>query len=652
MVNSDAILYYADHAVEFVQDIIQAEPDPAQKAILRSVCDNQMTSVRSGHGIGKSAVEAWAVIWFLVTRPFPKVPCTAPTQHQLYDILWAEISKWLRNCTQLGNELVWTKEKLYLANHPEEWFAVGRTASHPDALQGFHAEHLFFVIDEASGVKDIIFEPVLGALSTPGAKLLMCGNPTKLNGFFYDSHNKNRANYRTFKIDGRDSPRVSREYIDRMRTMYGEDSNVFRVRVTGDFPTAEDDVFIPLPLVEQATMTELPEDRRINRISFGVDVARFGDDETVIALNVAGDITLPVIRHGQDLMKTAGDIVRLYRDTLEEHPEYTGPITVNIDDTGLGGGVTDRLEEVKYEERLTRLEIVPVNYSSSPPEDDVGERYQDISTYMWATVKALLTAEQIRLQNDDDLVAQLSVRKYSLNSKGKIVLESKEHMKGRDIKSPDRADAVTLSCFRQLKAYAAFIKETERIIVPFAAVPVAYIETVHIGVSVAESGKGTAFVATAILSDYSRVVVLGTAMIKSDESDTVGKAFMDFSQEIAQQFRRVDYAYIAPDEVILMKGIRGAAERAGLDITVRKAAESDIGERITLTNRLLTQNRLSIVEGCDPLTAALSQTGTAEKRQRAGRAKSRNEAVLRAFEYTIERDRIRLIERGGTENGV
>ena len=120
-------------------------------------------------------------------------------------------------------------------------------------------------------------------------------------------------------------------------------------------------------------------------------------------------------------------------------------------------------------------------------------------------------------------------------------------------------------------------------------------------------------------------------MIKSGESDTVGKAFMDFSQEIAQQFRRVDYAYIAPDEVILMKGIRGAAERAGLDITVRKAAESDIGERITLTNRLLTQNRLSIVEGCDPLTAALSQTGTAEKRKRAGRAKSRNEAVLRAL---------------------
>ena len=647
MVNSDAILYYADHAVEFVQDIIQAEPDPAQKAILRSVCDNQMTSVRSGHGIGKSAVEAWAVIWFMVTRPFPKVPCTAPTQHQLYDILWAEISKWLRNCAELGNELVWTKEKLYLASHPEEWFAVGRTASHPDALQGFHADHLFFVIDEASGVKDVIFEPVLGALSTPGSKLLMCGNPTKLTGFFYDSHNKNRASYHTFKIDGRDSPRVSRDYIERMRSMYGEDSNVFRVRVTGDFPTAEDDVFISLPLVEQATMTELPEDRRIDKITFGVDVARFGDDETIIAKNVAGDISLPVIRHGQDLMKTVGDIVRLYRDTLEEIPEYTGPITVNIDDTGLGGGVTDRLEEVKYEDHLTRLEIVPVNYSSAPPDDDVGERYQDIATYMWATLKALLVNEQIRLQNDDDLVAQLSVRKYSLNSRGKIVLETKKQMKERDIKSPDRADAVTLSCFRQSKAYAEFVKEAERIIIPVAAVPTAYIETIAIGISIAENGKGTALVATAILSNYARVVALDTEIIQGGESDAIEKAFSSFSRRIIADYGQLDYTYIAPDELVLFKGIRAFVDAHGIDVSIRKAANAEVAERITLTNRLLAQNRLSITEKCEALGAALTQAGAAEKRQKAGRAKSRNEAVLRAFEYTIERDRMRFAEQGG-----
>ncbi len=184
MLSNEAILYYANHPVEFVQDILKADPDPEQKKILRSLVTNQMTSVRSGHGIGKSAVEAWSVIWFMCTHPYPKIPCTAPTQHQLFDILWAEISKWKRNNKTLDSELIWTKEKLYMKGHAEEWFAVARTASTPDALQGFHAEHMLYIIDEASGVEDKIFEPVLGALSTPGAKLLMCGNPTQLSGFF------------------------------------------------------------------------------------------------------------------------------------------------------------------------------------------------------------------------------------------------------------------------------------------------------------------------------------------------------------------------------------------------------------------------------------------------------------------------------------
>ena len=176
-ISEDAILYYADRPAEFAEDIIGVIPDDEQRDILNSVAHNRMTTVRSGHGVGKSAVEAWVIIWFMVTRPFPKIPCTAPTQHRLFDILWAEVSKWLRNCPALTQELLWTKEKIYMNSHPEEWFAVARTASKPDALQGFHADNLLFIIDEASGVDDKIFEPVLGALSSEDARLLMCGNP-------------------------------------------------------------------------------------------------------------------------------------------------------------------------------------------------------------------------------------------------------------------------------------------------------------------------------------------------------------------------------------------------------------------------------------------------------------------------------------------
>ena len=89
---------------------------------------------------------------------------------------------------------------------------------------------MLYIIDEASGVRDEIFEPVLGALSTEGAKLVMCGNPTKITGFFYDSHHKSRELYNAMHIDGRDSSRVDQQFIDTIIDMFGEDSDVFRVR--------------------------------------------------------------------------------------------------------------------------------------------------------------------------------------------------------------------------------------------------------------------------------------------------------------------------------------------------------------------------------------------------------------------------------------
>ena len=157
-------------------------------------------------------------------------------------------------------------------------------------------------------------------------------------------------------------------------------------------------------------------------------------------------------------MTTVGKIVWLYRKVVTEYPNYLGKIYVNIDDCGLGGGVTDRLEEVKREEKLNRMVIVPVNTARKVPEDIVSEGkgkvkacdiYADTTTYLWGMVKDRLQAEEISLENDNELVAQLSCRKYRLTSKGKMQLESKEEMKKRGLVSPDRADAVALSCFEK-----------------------------------------------------------------------------------------------------------------------------------------------------------------------------------------------------------
>lgn len=456
MFDEEAILYYADHPVEFVEDIIGATPDEEQAKILRSVAQNQMTSVRSGHGVGKSTVEAWTVIWFMVTRPFPKIPCTAPTQHQLFDILWAEVSKWLRHNKALADEIVWTKEKVYMKGYPEEWFAVARTASKPDALQGFHADDVLYIIDEASGVDDSIFEPVLGALSTPGAKLLMCGNPTQLSGFFYESHNKNRSSYAAFHIDGRKSSRVSQDFVQTIIRMYGEDSDVFRVRVAGDFPLQEDDIFIPLPLVENSIMTEFFPRKKPDSIHIGCDVARFGDDRTVIGYKIDEKAEFYKKRQGQDTMKTADDIVMLGEMLVQRYrlsPDVDDPIPVKVDDGGVGGGVVDRLRQMKRNapEKLWWLEIYPVIFGQRIKH----KHYHDSTTYMMSVVKKLLQPYdedghkkpvELILPDDDDLVAQLSGRKYGLTETSKIKVESKDAMKKRGRPSPDEADCVLLLC--------------------------------------------------------------------------------------------------------------------------------------------------------------------------------------------------------------
>lgn len=454
MISPDAIRYYADRPVHFVEDLLHVTPDPKQAAILQSVADNTMTSVRSGHGVGKSAVEAWTVIWFMATRPFPKIPCTAPTQHQLFDILWAEVSKWLRRNPALEHEFIWTREKIYLRGYPEEWFAVARTATKPDALQGFHADNVLYIIDEASGVSDAIFEPVLGALSTPGARLLMCGNPTQLHGFFYDSHHKNRGAYAAHHIDGRDSSLVNQEFVKTIINMYGEDSDVFRVRVAGDFPLAQDDVLIPLSLIEQSITAGLDykPDVMPDLIHIGCDVARFGDDQTVIGYKVDTKATFHKKRRGQDTMKTADDLIALGESLLRRY-KFLGKIPVKVDDGGVGGGVVDRLRQIKRNDpdRFNWLEIFPVKFGTRIKH----LHYHDSTSYMMGLVKKLLMPHdedgtvkpiELILPNDDNLVAQLSSRRYSVTENSKIQVESKKEMKKRGLPSPDEADCLLLLC--------------------------------------------------------------------------------------------------------------------------------------------------------------------------------------------------------------
>lgn len=449
----DLIDLYWDDPVSFAEDMLDFVPDEWQRAAMIDVAHHPRTSIRSGQGVGKTAFEAALILWFLSCRPNPKVVCTAPTRQQLHDVLWAEVAKWLEK-SKVKNFLKWTKTKIYMIGHEERWFATARTATKPENMQGFHEDYMLFIVDEAPGVADPIMEAILGTLSGPENKLLMCGNPTRTSGVFYDSHNKDRALYRTHKVDSRDSKRTSKENIDMLIRKYGADSDVVRVRVYGEFPKAEADAFIALELVELVAGNHI--EVKGDTLHLGVDVARFGGDETVIAPRIGMKVFELRCYQKQGTMETTGWVIQTAKEFLEKYPDLQN-VKIKVDDSGVGGGVTDRLREVIEEEGLTNWTAIPVN-NGSRPSDDEEEHYENAGTEAWAVVRTLLQEcftkymqgepVEIELPNDERLITQLTQRKYRMTSRGKIALERKEDMKKRGLDSPDRADAVVLSFYQ------------------------------------------------------------------------------------------------------------------------------------------------------------------------------------------------------------
>ena len=200
---------------------------------------NPKVAIKSGQGVGKTGMEAVALLWFLSCFPYPRVVATAPTKQQLHDVLWSEISKWMSRSPLLSSILKWTKTYIYMIGNEKRWFAVARTATKPENMQGFHEDNMLFIVDEASGVADPIMEAILGTLTGENNKLLMCGNPTRTSGTFFDAFNGDRALYQRHTVSSADSPRTNKQNIEALIRKYGRDSNVVLVRVYGEFPNME-----------------------------------------------------------------------------------------------------------------------------------------------------------------------------------------------------------------------------------------------------------------------------------------------------------------------------------------------------------------------------------------------------------------------------
>ena len=428
------ITLYRTDPVLFVKEVLGVEPDEWQQDFLNAVASGERKiSIRSGHGVGKSTTASWAMLWFLLTRYPVKVVVTAPTSAQLYDALFAELKRWVKELPQPIQELLDVKqERIELKASATEAFISARTsrAEQPEALQGVHSDNVMLVADEASGVPEAVFEAAAGSMSGHNALTILLGNPVRSSGFFFDTHNRLKDEWWTRRVSCIDSTRVSKEYVEDMKSRYGEESNAYRIRVLGEFPRSDDDTIIPMELLESAKHrdTRAYEDAPI---VWGLDVARFGSDSSVLCKRQSNVVQTLERWRNLDLMQLTGAVVAQY----EACDHKNRPAEILVDSIGLGAGVVDRLRELKLPAR-------GINVSESPA---MGGTYLNLRAELWHKAKAWLEKRDCKIPNNEDLIGELATVRYTFTSNGKIKIESKDDIRRRGLKSPDMADAFVLT---------------------------------------------------------------------------------------------------------------------------------------------------------------------------------------------------------------
>ncbi len=434
-----------DDRVAFVKHIIGVTPTEQQVEALREFDKEDFVAIKSGVNTGKSTMMSWIILHYMCCRPSPKIICTSPSKDQLRNVLWPELLKWHNRMNVLfRSQFIWRKES-YVHKDNEDWFAVCRTASkdNPEAMQGVHAEFVMRIIDEASGIPEEVYEVLEGATGTKETKELMCGNPTRLEGQFYDAFNKSSEYYRLFTWSSLDSPIAPKRVIERIRRKYGEDSNMYRVRVLGEFPLRDNDSFIPYDWAVAALQREIASQADMP-VVFGCDIARQGDDSTVIAIRQGDEFKPYHVLQGKNTMEVSRYIARLAN-------QYK-PQAIFIDVIGLGAGVFDRLEELGFP-------VIAVNVAETPAYEP--DRYERLRDELWGQMRDWLESRRGKLwdNEDQDLIGQLTTPRYKITARGKIKIESKDEMKKRGVDSPDIADAHNLTFAQPVSNYQREVDE-------------------------------------------------------------------------------------------------------------------------------------------------------------------------------------------------
>lgn len=426
---NQAVQHYQQQPNDFFLHVLGREAWDKQQEINDAVARSNKVAIRSCHASGKTWDAAGLVCWYLTCYPESTVLTTAPTFRQVEQLMWREIrTAYRKSIVPLGGTMLNTRWEI-----EDNWFAVGLSTDEPDNFSGFHAPHMLIVVDEGSGVSDSIFEAIEGVMAGGNCKLVIIGNPTRLTGAFAKAFKD--PTFVKLKISGFDTPNVKAgrvvipglmkpEYPAEMAAKYGKESDIYLIKVLGEFPKKESDTLISVDQVDQAIkrMVE-PEGTK----KMGVDVARFGGNKSVILIRQGHKVFANIIKLAHnDTMELAGLVMRTAKDNgIDAHD-------INIDDVGVGGGVTDRLHEQEFY-------VNGVNVGDKAIDSDL---YLNRRAEGWYEMSRDI--DQLDLPNDEDFY-QLAQPKYKYTSSGQRKIESKEDMTKRGVESPDVGDALMLT---------------------------------------------------------------------------------------------------------------------------------------------------------------------------------------------------------------
>ena len=409
---------------------------------MRAAVDPIRFATASGHGIGKTAITAWLILFIMSCYSYAKGTVTAGTADQLRTKTWAELGKWHDRLlckhwftyrTGKGSMSLRSNEK------PTEWFVNGLTCRKEDA-QSFAGQHnpnsvSFYVFDESSQIDQEVFNVREGGLTDGMPMTFDFGNPTENTGpFFERCRGKLRGRHIVRQIDSRDVQITNKSIIAEWVEDYGEDSDFVKVRVRGEFPSAGFKQFISTESVERAVELAMVEDLTAP-VVLGVDVARFGDNDSVIFIRCGRDG-----RSWQYRKFSGYDTVRLTAEVslaVEEFRDLGRDVArIFVDGAGIGGAVVDNL-------RSNRFDVTDVNFGSKPLNPMM---YRNRGDECWGRMERALARGQLFLPDDERLQRELTQRLYDHTPKGQIALESKRSMhEMRRVGSPDVADALALT---------------------------------------------------------------------------------------------------------------------------------------------------------------------------------------------------------------